>query len=108
MYNRVGVIGDGDSILAFKAVGMEVFAADSGEQAREWLKELSKQDFAVLFITEQYAAANEDLLQKAKTKPFPAIVAIPTSRGSTGYGLESVRKDVEKAIGADILFNRED
>ena len=35
MYNRVGVIGDGDSILAFKAVGMEVFAADSGEQARE-------------------------------------------------------------------------
>ena len=38
------------------------------------------------------------MLQKAKTKPFPAIVAIPTSRGSTGYGLESVRKDVEKAI----------
>ena len=25
MYNRVGVIGDSDSILAFKAVGLEVF-----------------------------------------------------------------------------------
>ena len=40
MYNRVGVIGDGDSILAFKAVGMEVFAADSGVRARGRLKKL--------------------------------------------------------------------
>lgn len=108
MYNRVGVIGDSDSILAFKAVGVEVFDARDGEQARQLIKELSKQDFAVLFITEEYAKANGDLLQKAKTKPFPAIVPIPTSKGSTGYGLESVKSDVEKAIGVDILFNRED
>lgn len=107
MYNRVGVIGDSDSILAFKAVGLEVFDAQDAEQARTLIKQLSKEDFAVLFITEEYARINGDLLQKAKTKPFPAIVPIPTSKGSTGYGLQSVKNDVEKAIGVDILFNND-
>ena len=108
MNNRVGVIGDRDSVLAFKAIGLEVFDAQNADDARELIKELSKQDFAVLFITEEFAKANDELLQKAKTKPFPAFVPIPTSKGSTGFGLQCVKNDVEKAIGVDILFNREE
>ena len=34
MNNRVGVIGDSDSVLAFKAIGLEVFDAQNADDAR--------------------------------------------------------------------------
>ena len=104
MKGKVGVIGDADSVTAFKAVGLEVFAAADAASARELVRRLTRENFAVLFLTEEYAKANEDLLTRAKAKTYPAIIPIPTSRGSTGFGLEGVRKDVEKALGADVLF----
>ncbi len=105
MNNKVGVIGDKDSILAFKAGGLDVFDASDASEAKEYLKQLIKEEYAIIFITEDLAVKNADLLKKAKVKPFPAIVPIPTSKGSTGFGLSGVKKDVEKAIGIDILFN---
>lgn len=35
MYNKVGVIGDKDVVLAFKSVGFEVFPAKDKEEAAE-------------------------------------------------------------------------
>ena len=106
MFSKIGVIGSGDSVLAFKAVGLEVFSAGDGYQARELVRKLSKENFAVIFITEDLAKENEDLLERAKTKTYPAIIPIPTSAGSTGFGLEGVKRDSEKALGVDILFNK--
>lgn len=104
MFNRIGVIGDKDSVLAFKSIGMEVFDAHTNEAARELLRKLLKEEFAVIYITENYAILNTDIIKKAKAKTYPIIIPIPTSKGSSGYGLNGVKKDVEKAIGVDILF----
>lgn len=108
MYNKVGVIGDKDSVAALKVVGAEIFNADNAEQARELVKKLSHDKFAVVFITEQLAVQIADTLNKAKSQPFPAIVPIPTSFNSNGFGMDGIKKDVEKALGTDILFNEED
>ena len=102
MYKRAGVIGNADSVTAFKAIGLEVFAAHDAFAARELLRKLSKDHFAVIFITEEYAKANADFLMRAKAKTYPAIIPIPTSAGGTGFGLEGVKRDIEKALGADI------
>ncbi len=40
-------------------------------------------------------------------QPLPAIIPIPGSRGNTGLGMQKLRANVEKAIGADILFEKE-
>ena len=37
-------------------------------------------------------------------KRLPAIIPIPDKDGSLGIGMESVKKAVERAVGADILF----
>ncbi len=108
MYNRVGVIGDKDSVLAFKSVGVEVFDATTAEEAHRLIKKLTQEQFAVIFVTETLAADIPDVLAKAKTRPFPAVVPIPTSAFSNGLGMRGIKSDVEKAIGADILFNKED
>ncbi|MDR0426396.1 MAG: V-type ATP synthase subunit F [Clostridiales bacterium] len=106
--NRTGklaVIGDNDSALAFRAVGAEVFAADSPAEAERTLTELKKGGYAVVFITEDLAAGMEAVLRELKTAAYPVVIPIPGIAGSNGYGLKNVKKDVEKAVGVDIVFN---
>lgn len=108
--NRTGklaVIGDKDAVLAFKAIGATVFGAKDGFEAAALLRELSKQDYAVIYITEQLCPDAEDVLKKLKTRPYPAVIPIPSQMGSNGYGMDGIKKDVEKAVGVDILFNKD-
>ena len=104
---KLAVIGDRDSVLAFKAIGADVYSAKNGFEAGDILKELSKGDTAVIFITEQLAAELEETLKKLKTRPYPAVIPIPSAAGSNGFGLSGVKKDVEKAVGVDILFYKD-
>lgn len=104
---KIAVVGDKDLILAFKAIGMETFCAANGEEAQNIIKKLAK-DYAVIFITEDLAQQINATLNKYKQKAYPAIIPIPSSQGATGYGIEGIKRDVEKAVGTDILFNKED
>lgn len=99
---KIAVIGDGDSVLAFKAVGCDTFGANSPFEVNDLLKAL-KDDYAVIFITENLAAQIPDTITKLKSRAYPAVIPIPGAGGSNGFGMENIRKDVEKAIGADIL-----
>lgn len=108
MANKIAVIGDKDSVLAFKSVGVEVFDATTPQQAQQLIKKLSREQYAVLFLAENLAEQIPDVLDKAKTQPFPAIVPIPTTSESSGFGMRGIKNDVEKAIGVDIIFNKED
>ena len=49
-----------------------------------------------------------EALEKYKTMPETAVIPIPGSQGTDGYGMRRVKANVEKAIGADILFNNEE
>ena len=42
MPSKIAVIGDKDSVLAFKAVGVEVFDATTDEQSTSLIKKLSQ------------------------------------------------------------------
>lgn len=103
---KIAVIGDSESATAFLAIGAAVYKAEDEYKAADILRELSKTDeFAVILITENYAAKMEPLMQKLKAQTYPAVLSIPGSTGSNGFGLAGVKKDVEKAVGVDILFN---
>ena len=39
-----------------------------------------------------------------KDRKIPAIIPIPGRQGTMGMGMTSVKKSVERAVGADILF----
>lgn len=101
---KLAVVGDAGSIYAFKTIGAEVFPADSPQAAADTLKKLIRADgYAVIFITEQLAEGIPEYLEELKNLTYPCVIPIPSAAGSTGYGMKSIRKDVEKAIGADIL-----
>ena len=101
---KIGVIGDRESILGFKAVGLDVFPVDDPEEARKTLKRIAKEDFAIIYITEQVYQYMMDLVDEYVDSRLPAIIPIPGKDGTLGIGMTSVKKSVERAVGADILF----
>ncbi|MBP3758814.1 MAG: V-type ATP synthase subunit F [Firmicutes bacterium] len=101
---KIGVIGDRESILGFKAVGLDVFPVDDPEEAKRILKRIAKEDFAIIYITEQVYQYMMDEVDEYTDSRLPAIIPIPGKDGTLGIGMTSVKKSVERAVGADILF----
>lgn len=103
---KIGVIGDKQSVLGFKAVGLNVFDCSSNEEARSTLKSIVE-DYAIIYITENFYNEIKETVYEYNEKRLPAIIPIPSMKGTTGIGLENIKKAVEKAVGADILFNND-
>ena len=103
MPDRIAVIGGRDYILGFKALGVEVFPVETGEEASQALTAIRDSDYAVIFISEDFADALKDILEELWEKPLPVVAFIPGSRGSRGLARERLRQNARRAIGADIL-----
>ena len=101
---RIGVIGDRDSVLGFQALGLEVCpAAETAEEARQALHRMAKENFAILYLTEQLAAQLQPEIARYQDALTPAIILIPGKEGSLGIGMANIKTAVERAVGADIL-----
>lgn len=102
---KIGIIGDRDSVLGFMALGFSVHDVQDAEQAAKKLHTLVKSgEYAVIFLTENYAQLLVEETNRYKDMPLPAVVSIPGQGGSTGFGMNNIRSAVERAVGADILF----
>ena len=100
---KIAVLGDMDSVLGFKALGLDTYPAESVEEARHILHELAKDNYAVVYLTEQLGVNMEAELARYKDELTPAIILIPGKEGSLGIGMANVKNAVERAVGADIL-----
>ena len=103
----IAVVGDKDSVLAFKAIGVDVFPVENEIQARDKVHTLAR-SYSVIFVTEQVALWIEQLIKRYLARPYPVIVPIPSAEGNKGLGLMGIKANVEKAIGADILFDKKE
>ncbi len=102
--HKIAVIGDKDSVLGFMAVGFAVRIADNEQEAIKQLHALASDHYAVIYITERLAEKIESEILKYRDNPLPAIITFPDKNGRTGYGMAMIKKSVEHAVGADILF----
>ncbi|MBQ9459371.1 MAG: V-type ATP synthase subunit F [Oscillospiraceae bacterium] len=100
---KIAVIGDWESVMGFRALGLETCPVNSPEEAREEIKRLAKEDCAVIYLTETLAKAMGDVLERYKDELRPAIILIPGREGSLGIGKENIQRAIERAVGADIL-----
>lgn len=100
---KIGVIGDKDSILPFKALGVEVFPIIGAEEARRTLDTLANNKYGIVFITEQTAQLIPETIERYNREPVPAVILIPSNQGSLHIGLDRINENVEKAVGSNIL-----
>ncbi|SFP09245.1 V/A-type H+-transporting ATPase subunit F [Oscillibacter sp. PC13] len=100
---QIAVVGDWESVMGFRALGLDTYPVTSVEEARKTVHELAKTNCAVIYLTEQLAKDMEDVLSRYKDELRPAIILIPGREGSLGIGKDHIQKAIERAVGADIL-----
>lgn len=102
---RAGVIGDSQTIMGFKAIGLTTIAANNAADAEKAIKKLVAANHAVIYITESLAQLVQAEIEKYRQTPEVAIIPIPSRDGILGIGQRGIHEAVEKAVGADILKN---
>lgn len=100
---RIAVIGDWESVMGFRALGLDTYPVTSVDEAKERVRELAKTDCAIIYLTEQLAKDMEDVLARYKDELRPAIIMIPGRAGSLGIGMNNIQRAIERAVGADIF-----
>ena len=106
--SKLAIIGEKDAVLAFKSLSIDVFPATEADDAAKALRNCAKEGYAIVYITEQVASLIEETIDEYKTTPFPVVIPIPGSRGSLGIGIAGLHRNVEKAVGVDILINEKE
>jgi len=105
---KIAVLGDRDSVLGFRALGLDTYFVEDTEQARHTLHRLARpaagaqSEYAIIYITEQLASVLQADIDKYKTSVTPAVILIPGKTGSLGLGARALQSAVERAVGADI------
>lgn len=111
---QMAIIGPRETILGFKALGIEPVYANEPKVALELLFNLKKEriefegdlkhKYAIIFLMEEMAKViTDDDYKKLSSDALPAIIPLPSHLGTTGYGLKKLKTIVEKAVGMDIL-----
>ena len=102
---KIAVIGGRDTVMGFKALGLETFPAADSAQALKALRKLTKDsnDYAIIYIAETLAVNIQGEIDKFKDSPTPAIILIPGREGSIGIGQSALKAAVERAVGTNIL-----
>ncbi|MDD2446480.1 MAG: V-type ATP synthase subunit F [Tissierellia bacterium] len=100
---KIGVVGDKDSVLAFKALGVDVFTVTGEHDARKTVDTLARNRYGIIFITEQMASLIPDTIARYDKEIIPAVILIPSNQGTLNIGMDRINRNVEKAVGTNIL-----
>lgn len=100
---KIGVVGDKDSVLAFKAIGIDVYPVIEPDEARKTIDRMAMEKYAVIFVTEQVARDIDETIERYNRETLPAVILIPSNQGSLNIGMQRIKDNVEKAVGVNIL-----
>ncbi len=107
MRKKIAMIGDKDSILGFKALGVSVYPVVDVNEAASVLRKASSGDYAIIFISEYFAQGIQDIISELQQVSLPAITIVPDHRENHGMAMKKLKTIMEKAVGVDILFKGE-
>ena len=102
---KIAVIGGRDTVMGFRALGLETYPAADAAEAGHILRRLTREndDYAIIYIEENLAAELAHESDKFKDRPTPAVILIPGREGSMGLGQSALKAAVERAVGTNIL-----
>ena len=103
MSHKIGVIGNQSSVLVYRMLGFDVYMTNNPEEASQQLNELARDNYGVIYVTEQIAETITETIREYDDKMLPAIILIPDHTGSRGIGKRRVKENVEKAVGQNII-----
>ncbi|MBN2586513.1 MAG: hypothetical protein JXA64_08805 [Candidatus Fermentibacteraceae bacterium] len=100
---KVAFIGDADSVLGFRALGVETVVPVSGDDAREQFERLIREETSVIMITEDLMDQLQEQIDGTVHLAVPSVVVLPGVRGTRRKGENTIRELIIKAVGVDLM-----
>lgn len=102
---KIAAVGGRETVMGFKALGLDVFPVDTGEEAKHILRTLarSEENYAIIYVEENLAQEITQEIARYKDDPQHAVILIPGREGPIGLGQSALKAAVERAVGTDIL-----
>jgi len=94
--SKFAVMGSKDTILVFKALGMDVYFTDN-TSPRNVLNDLVAREYPVILVTERDAGVLQDIIETYASVPYPIILPIPDGISALGLGEKLLAANLEKA-----------
>ena len=102
---RIAVIGDRESVMGFRALGLDVFPAEEADAKAVFKKVIHAEEpgYAILYITEELTIPLQGEIDALKDELTPAVIPIPSKNGTLNLGMTALNNAVERAVGSNIL-----
>ncbi len=100
----IACVADEDTVLGLKLAGIQkaTIVNDPSQARQEIIKFAEDEEIAVLIISEEIAAKNEELINSLLEKPFPIIIEIPGSKGRVEKEHDTLKELVKRAVGIEL------
>ena len=101
----MAAVGSYESILPFKAIGLDVVVVtdENRNEVPQTLNKFSRSGYAALFLDEPLYAEFRETVDEINEYSEISIIPVPNQTGSMNVGLQSIRRNVERAVGMDIF-----
>jgi len=100
---RIAFLGDIDSVLGFRALGVETVVPEGPEDAREAFRRLARQEVSVIMITEDLLDVLQEQIDDTMNRAVPAVVVLPGISGTLKRGEDTIRELIIRAVGVDLM-----
>lgn len=101
---KIGVVGEESVVKGFLSLGFCVKSVTNAQEAQDAIESLKDDSCAVVYVTGNFYQKIDT--EKYKTDSLFTVIPIPTPNDSSSIGENRLKRYVEKAVGADILFNK--
>lgn len=101
--SKIAFIGDRDSVLGLRALGVVAVPVSTPDEARARFGAAVAAGYAIIFVTEDVYEACADQIAERRDQALPTVTVLPGVKGSRGIAAKEIHRAVSAAVGADIL-----
>ena len=106
-HGEIAFLGDADSVLGFRALGVETIVPDDADDARKQFERLVKQKTSVIMITEKMMDYLQEQMEEVMHMAIPAVVVLPGITGTLKRGEDTIRELIIRAVGVDLMSDEQ-
>ena len=104
MEGKVAVLGNGDFVMPFAALGLDAFATEmQPDKVVEAAQAILKQRYALVVVSENVARAAQPVFDEVQKNATPCVVIVPFTAEPSGIATESLGRMLRLATGINIL-----
>ncbi len=104
MEGKVAVLGSGDFVMPFAALGLDTYAIEPApDKVDAAARTILSRHYALVVVSEEVARAAQPVFDEVQKKAVPCVVVVPATSEPSGVATESLGRLLKMATGINIL-----